>query len=433
MPLLMKTFCDGSQLYLTVEIGLTTFGSGAGIWNSAIWDTSVWGFSESWTDVSAWVISASTSGKFGRDLRIWSSASATVVLNNRDGRFSAENLLGPYVVAGLSSIRPGCGIRIKLTYGGVDYPLFKGRVDSWEDTLEEQRGARTGVPKATVKCSDEWAQIANVPGVEVAPAVGASDTFGARITRLLNAAGSVSPRSIDVGTSTMQATDMGDDPIQAIELTCDSEGGAAYIAADGTVVARRKYSLVEDTRSTTVQATFGDGGGSEIPWIELDKSPLDLSNVINLATYTRVGGIQQVFSDITSRSLYGDRGDKNSNINKLVCETDAQALSLAQWAVISHKDPETPIDGLAVDPQCDPSLMPTLFGLQVRDLVRVIRRPPSATSHIADRHCFVSGIDVKVEKGVVDLAFSLESATKYLSFSSSRWDTGLWDSALWFI
>ena len=433
MSLLMKTFCDGSKLYLTVEIGLVTSGSSTGIWNTAVWDTSLWGFSTTWTDVSAWVMKFSTSGNFSRDIRIWSSASATVELNNRDGRFSAENLLGPYVTAGLSSIRPGCGVRAKLTYGGVDYWLFTGRVDEWSDGVEEARGPRTGVATTTVTCSDEWSNLAGVPGVQISPSVGASDSFGARISRLLNVSGSTSPRNIDVGTSTMQATDLSDDPIQAIELTCDSEGGAAYIAPDGTIVAKRKYGLVEDTRSTVVQATFGDGGGSEIPWTKLDRSPLNLTNVINLAAYTRVGGIQQVFGDIVSRSLYGDRGDKSSNIGQLICETDAQALSLAQWAVLAHKDPETPIDGLSVDPQCDPSLMPTIFGLQLRDLVRVLRRPPSATSHVVDRYCFVSGIAVSVEKGVLDYGFSLASATKYRDFAASRWDTGLWDSALWFI
>jgi hypothetical protein len=430
MPLLVKDYCGGSELYLTVEVGLVTTGVTYGIWNTAIWDTTLWGFSETWTDISNYVEKVTTSRAFSRPVRVWSAASISIDLNDQDGRFSPDNLTGPYVVAGLSSIRPGCGVRAKLTFGGVDYPLAKGYVDEWAEGWDGVGGPRTGVATTSITAADEWARISAAPGVTVAP-VGAGEYFGPRINRLLDAAGSVSPRMIDTGTATMQATDLSSDPVQDLELTCDSEGGSIMIDGSGMIVAKRKYALVEETRSTTVQATFGDGVG-EIPWSEIETAPLNLSGLINRAAYTRVGGTQQVYSDPNSVALYGPAGDKSPNVDQLICDSDAQALSLATWSVLSHKDPQTLVTGLTVPASGLTAWLPTLLGLQHMDLVKVVRRPPSATSHTVTRYCFIDGIEYTIESGKVDIKFTFTPATKYLEFSTSKWDLGLWDTALWF-
>lgn len=431
MVLVIKDYCDGNRLELTVEVGLVTTGTTYGIWDTAIWDTTLWGFSETWTDISAYVERVATSRVFGRSMRFWSAANIDIDLNNQDGRFSPDNLTGPYVVAGLSSIRPGCGVRAKLTFGGVDYPLAKGYVDEWSEAWDGISGPRTGTATTSIKGADEWVRISAAPGVTVSPAVGAGETFGARINRLLNAAGSTSPRTVDTGTSTMQATDLSADPVQDLELTCDSEGGSILIDGSGTVVAKRKYALVEDTRSTTVQATFGDGPG-EIPWSEIETAPLNIGGLINRATYTRVGGTQQVYSDANSVALYGPAGDKTSNIDQLICEDDGQALSLATWSVLSHKDPQTLVTSITIPMSGLTSHMAVLLGLQHMDLVKVIRRPPSSTSHTVTKYCFIDGIDIEVAEGKANLKLTLTSAAKYVEFSTSKWDVGLWDAALWF-
>jgi len=430
MTLVIKDYCDGNKLELTVEVGLVTTGATYGIWNTAIWDTTLWGFSETWTDISAYVKRLSASRVFSRPVRIWSAASLGVDLNDQDGRFSPDNLTGPYVVAGLSSIRPGCGIRTKFTYAGVNYPIFKGYIDEWAEDWEGIEGPRTGVATTPITATDEWTRITAAPAVTVAP-VGAGELFGARVNRLLDAAGSTAPRAIDAGSATMQATDLSSDPVQDLELTCDSEGGSILIDGSGTIVAKRKYALIEETRSTTVQVTFGDGPG-EVPWSAIETAPLNLSGLINRAAYTRVDGTQQVFSDVNSVALYGPAGDKSSNIDQLICTDDAQALSLATWSVMAHKDPQALVTGLTVPVSCLTDWLPTLLGLQHMDLVKVVRRPPSSTSHTMTRYCFIDGIDYEVADGKVDIKFTFTSATKYMEFSTSKWDVGLWDSALWF-
>lgn len=432
MALRIHTFCDGSTLDLTVEVGLLTTGASYAVWDVAIWDTSLWGVGEVWTDVSAYVMGVNISRQFSRDLRIWQAGTMSVELNNQDGRFSPDNILGPYVVAGRTSIRPGCGIRTYLTYRSVRYWLFTGSIDEWAEKWEAIHGPRTGTASTELSCTDAWANISKAEIAEVSPAVGVGDSFGVRIARILTAANVTNPVTIDGGTGTMQGTTYDESPESLITLTADSEGGAVYIEADGTVIGKRQYSLVEDARATIPQATFGDAGGTEIPWSTISVAPYNLDNLVNMAAYTRVGGAQQVYRDVESNSIYGIISDKGSNVGQLICETDSQVLALAQWSVISRKDPETPITALSPVPLCDPDVLAALLALRVRDLVEVIRRPPSSTSHTVTRYCFVNGLQISIEAGNVSMGLGLYPATKYLLFSGSRWDVAIWDSSLWF-
>jgi hypothetical protein len=408
---------------LTVEIALTSATSGFAIWDTSRFDVATWGPDEVWVDVSAWVLSVETNRAFSGQLRTWTTGQATVVLNNIDGRFSPDNLTGPYAAAGVSGIIPGRPIRIRLSYASITYPIFFGGIDSWDEGWESYDGPRTGDAFMTATATDEWAQIAAAAGTAVAP-VGAGETLGPRISRILDVIGFTGPRLLDVGMIPFQATDLSDDPVSEIETTLASEGGSAWIAADGTFVARDRYSLVEDTKSIDVQIACGDGAG-ETPWVSISTAPLNSTRVINIARYAAVGGAEQYSDDPTSRALYGDKEDKASWADSLICQNDADVYVLAQWAVMVNKIPQGNVTSIGFKPRCDPSvLVPLLFEREVRDLVVVNRRPPSATDHIMTRYCHISGIHVDIANGDVDITFSLEPASTYRAFSLSRFDVG---------
>jgi hypothetical protein len=433
-----QTLFDG--LDMTVEIALTSATGACAIWDASLWNTGLWGPDVTWVDVSAYVRSFSTKRAFSTDLRTWSSGSLSIVLNNMDGRFSPDNLAGPYVAAGVTGIRPGRPVRITLTYLGVTYPVIRGFARSWDETpnLVEPR---LGDAIMNVTGNDPWSSLAKINGTAVG-AVGSGETFGFRINRILNAAGDISPRDLDAGSITLQATTLSDAPITEIGVVSASEGGAVWVEADGTITGRRRYSLVEDYRSVTVQATFGDSPG-EVMWSEggLSVAPLDDEMTINTATYTRVGGTPQRSADVVSQALYGICEDTASNTDNLVCENDADVATLAQWAVMLGKTPEGRVTSLTFRPRCDPTtLFPLMLDRKIRDLVQVNIRPPSATSHTMSRNCFISGISHTVDRGDWVITFELSPATTYKSFAGSRFDFGLWGSsdtdpaaALWFI
>jgi len=133
-------------------------------------------------------------------------------------------------------------------------------------------------------------------------------------------------------------------------------------------------------------------------------------------------------ADATSRALYGDKRDTRTD---LICESDAQTMSLASWKVARFKAPERRIKSLTIKPRRNPVLLfPIVLGLKVRDLVRVKRRPPGG--HTITQDCFIAGIAHTITPDTWETVFTLSSATPYTLFSGSLWDTAVWDTSLFF-
>lgn len=420
-----STFFDG--VTITVEAALSAATGSYGAWDSGLWDTATWGPDVIWVDITQYVRTIKTDRGFSRGVQAWNAGTATIVLDNRSGNFSPDNLSGLYVTGGITQVRPWRPVRIRATYSGTTYYLFAGYAIDW---VEGWTVARTGKGDAicTVPCVDELGRLAGFDGLAQAP-VGAGETSGARIHRVLNNAGHTGTRSVDVGRTTVQATTLASNTVTELKLTADSEGGALWIDADGTVVFQDQYALLEDTPSNTVQGTWGDGGGSELPFANAKPSYAgDL--VKGIASYARVGGTAQTASDATSRALYGDLRETRTD---LICETDAQALGLATFFVEQRKAPEKRIEQIVVMPRRAPStLYPQALARKPRDLIRVIRRPPGG--HTMTRDCHIAGIHHQIDKskGVWQTTWDLWSATVFQQYATSRWDVAQWDTAAWF-
>lgn len=409
---------------LTVELGLSADTSVYGLWDVGLWDQALWGPEVLFSDVTTYVRDFATDRQFSRGVQQWREGTATITLDNRDGRFSPANLSGPYVVGGVTQIRPLLPVRITASYASVSYPVYYGYVQSWTDSWTGG-GPGKGDSITTLECVDEWADLTAADGIEV-PAEGAGDTFGARIHRILDAAAASSARNIDVGSNTMQATTLADNTVAELEKTVEAEGGALWIEADGTITADGRNGLVENDRSVTSQATFTDDG-TELSYATAEAA-YNGDNVINYAAYTREGSSSAQIADApTSRSLYRDRRDVRSG---LICQSDGQALALAQWAVIQYQDPEYRFVSVEIKPRRDPAVLwPHVLGRQVRDMVTVVRNPPGG--YEISRLCHIAGITHQVTRDNWVTTFHLWSATLYAAFATSRWDVGEWDEALW--
>lgn len=417
------TWRDG--VVITVEAALSAATGTYGAWNSGLWNTATWGPDVLWVDISAYVRSISTRRRFSRGVQVWEAGTATIVLDNRSGRFSPDNLSGPYVTTGVTQVRPWRPIRVKATYAATTYYLYTGYALDWIESWTVNRNGK-GDATVTVPCTDEWGRLSAVDGFEQTP-VGAGETSGVRVHRLLDSAGHTGVRSIDAGRTTVQATTLAANVASELRLVTDSEGGGLFIDGDGAVVFEDQYALMERLRSNTVQATFGDGGTSELRYANAETAYSgDL--VRNIAAFTRVGGTAQVASDLTSRALYGDRRETRTD---LISDTDAQVLSLATWNVERFKAPEKRITSILISPRRSPStLYPQILGRRVRDLVRVVRRPPGG--HTITRDCHIAGISHTLTPENWRTSLDLWSATVYQTYSTSRWNVGEWDTAAWF-
>jgi hypothetical protein len=426
------------------EAALTTATGECGIWGSgsaadpSLWDSATWGPDETFVDIlkaedgTKLLRSLTTNREFSHEVQRWDGGTATAVLTNLRGRFSSSNLSGPFVAGGISGIRSLVPIRWLATYQGVTYPLYRGYVEEWlRDYDPTNADALVTIPQ-----TDEWARLSVAGGVKV-PAAGAGELFGPRCHRILDAAGHTGARVIDVGTTTMQATDLDKKAADELALTADSEGGSVYIGAAGEVIGERQYALVENARSIVVQAVFGDNpAAGEIPYSDL-KPTTSAKQVVNIASYQRVGGTAQVRADAMSRALCRDRTDPRTD---LVCETDAQADTLAAWKVARCKDPEDRFSLIELRPRhakYGAKLWPQVLGRQVRDLIQVWRRPPGEDPMV--RYCHIAGISHEITQDDWVTRFALWSATPYLRFASSRFDVGTWGAsdtdataAVWF-
>lgn len=409
---------------ITVEAALSGDTGLYGAYDSGKYDTATYGPDVIWVDVSSKLRAVSSDRRFSREVQAWQPGTASAEFDNRDRRFSPSNLSGPYVTAGVTQVRPGRPFRWRATYAGVTYDLYTGYAGAWEEDFAEAHADA----QVTVPCEDELARLSAFDGLELTPQ-GAGETSGRRIHRVLDSAGHTGVRNIETGQVTMQATTLASNAATELKLVADSEGGAFWIEADGSAVFQQRYALMENARSNTIQATFGDGSGSELPCAGIAVA-YNGDLIRNIASFARTGSTAQTASDATSRALYGDRRESRTD---LVCETDALALELATFFVERFKAPELRVTQITIKPRNDPErLFPVALGLRVRDLVRVVVRPNAAET--ITRDCHVAGIHHRVSKDDDNWVTTIDlwSATVYQNFSTSKYDLGVYDTAAYF-
>lgn len=388
---------------LTVEIDFVASGS----WftldsaTSGILGTNTLGPGDSWTDVTAYVQSLQTFHGRSHDLDAFQAGTATVVLKNRDGRFSSENSSGPYY----GTIFPARPIRIKATYNSITYPVWFGRIDSWEDSYPG-----TGVDVVTtLSCTDMFRDPGAFDGTEQT-SQGDGEMSGARINRILGNINWTSGRSIDGGVIACQATTLSQNALTELKLTADSDGGAFYAEADGTLVFADRNAKYTVPRMVASQATFGDSG-SELHYSDIRATYDDelVANEINMA---RVGGTNQQVTDGTSIALYGGGAARSISRTDLICQSDAEAQALAYYILGIRKDAEYRFTQMQIKPQSSPStLYPQVLGRLVLDRVTIKRRPLSA--YTISKDCFIEGVSHVVTPDMWTTTFNVGSASAF--------------------
>lgn len=402
------------------------------LWDVAVWDEDVWGDGTTWTDVSEWVRGIQTDRAFSRELVAYNAGACRVELDNSDGRFSPENTSSPYRLGDSTTIGVLRPIRIRAEYAGIGWVLFTGRIEEWPQSFQGPEGATV-----IVSAVDAFAELAAFDSYEQTPQ-GASETFGDRIHRIINNAGWKGEHRIDTGGHTMQATTLASNAATELKLTADSEGGAVWVGGEGIFYADGQDALIEKDRSVEVQVTFSNSDDDTAVGYDMDsmEPQYDGSQVVNIAAYARAGGSVRTATAAASRALYGDRQDTRSD---LICETDAQVDYLCERTIALYQKPEQRIERLRFTPQRQPSEARVAVAwdalarglLALRNLVQV--EHTTAAGYTITKRLYVRGIhhtiSATTNTWTVDLDFA--SATVQSQFHDSRWDLGVWDTAVW--
>jgi hypothetical protein len=338
----------------------------------------------------------------------YNAGNGSIVLSNNSRKYDPTNLSGPYVSAGETLVLPMRQIRIRGTYNAITYGIMRAYADSWNLDWNGPNWSEAEVP-----FTDGFKVLEANDRIAVAP-VGAGENSGARISRILDSAGwPAADRDIATGNSTLQATTLAGSALTECFLTADSELGEFYVDGDGNMTFRNRHAMLLESRSNSVQATFGDGPGE----LQYSNNGLTLSydheTLANRAQVARAGGTQQVTTDATSISKYLTR---TFNRTDLLLENDSAALSYAQWVLYTSKDPELRFDAIDINPLSDPAtLMPQVLGREIGDRIQIIRRPPGGGTPIT-RDVFIRGISHKITPSTWKTRWILQSATKYGSF-----------------
>lgn len=338
---------------------------------------------------------------------------ATIVLNDGDRRFDPENLLGPYVVAGVSQVLPEVRVRIRAVRDGVTYPIFYGFADDFKPTYDGRFWTLSNL-----NATDPSKVFAAVDRTAIAP-VGAGEDSGARITRILDQTGwPADLRVIAVGDTTLQATDLGGNQWTEMQLVQDTEQGELYLDAQNRVNFRNRRAALEDTRSRVSQATFGDGGfaaTAEIPYADVDMStPGD--TIVNVISAACVGGVEQVVEDPLSKARYLP---KTHTRDDLLMQTDPDALQWASWLKYQYSTPARRFSKIEFNnprPDVEDTFWPALLGRDFGDRITIALRPAGGGTPIT-KDCFVRGVEHNSpDSAVWTSAFILQDASRYSFF-----------------
>lgn len=386
------------------------------------WDTGLWAPDDVWTDITPWLQTWSfrrgATRVEGPILR-YEAGTATVVLNNSDGRFSPLNLAGPYVSGGTTQVRPMVPIRIGVDFGGTVHWQFTGYADGWQIDYPSLTYGR-----ATVTATDAQKVLSRARRAESAP-VGAGERSGARINRILNSANwPAADRSIATGSTTLQATTLDGDPWTEAVLVQDTEIGSLYVDPVGKIVFKGRLATLTDLSSTTPQGVFGsDIAAGELPYTALTPS-YDDAQIRNVWRIARAGGTPQEVRDETSILRYLESTHERTD---LLMQTDAEALAYAQYGLATTAEPLLVFTALEINPLAHTSLWQQVLQRDFGHRVTVRSRPPGVG--LVERDVWIRGIAAEyggTNRWKWSWQLQPASTSTYLA-----WDVGKWNQAVW--
>lgn len=331
---------------------------------------------------------------------------AGITLDNSTRKYDPTNLAGPYVAAGQTEIEPMRMFRLRAAWAGITYPLWRGFADEWAVDYNFP-----AISTTKLTGTDGTKVVSNYDSVAGA-AVGAGETTGARINRILDNAGwPASLRSIATGKTTVQSTDLSSNAWTEILLTADTEIGEVYFDPANRLVFRNRHAILTETRSATSQATFGDQTG-ELGFDEIGVANDD-TQVRNIVRISRVGGTVQVKQDTDSQAKYQRKTWGRSD---LIMQTDVEAADYAAYVLSLSKTAELRFTSLRINPVDDPNnLWPHVLGRELGDRITVKLTPPGGGARIV-RDVFIRGIRHDIGAASWLTTWSLQDATTQFSF-----------------
>lgn len=151
-----------------------------------------------------------------------------------------------------------------------------------------------------------------------------------------------------------------------------SEAGGLYETKDGTLRFRRRLALLYSPYTVSA-GTFGNAGGSEIPFEEL--VPVNgVDRIVNRARIGRAGGTVVERFDQASIDTNGERGVEYTD---LLFDSDNTATDYADWTIQKNADPIAEFESFVLEVSAGSDEMTgAALTRQIEDRITLKDRPP---------------------------------------------------------
>lgn len=257
----------------------------------------------------------------------------TLVLENRTSTYDPDNTSSPYNWDGYSLLSAGLGVRVKATWAGNTYVLYRGYLEQLD--VDESLD-----PVATFQFTDALAWIGRQSIAAITSSY-SGDTTSTRLGRILDAAGWDSSLRSITGSRTMQPTTFGDTALSLGDQIARCEFGRFYADRQGNLTLLPYESLF----STPLRLAFSDARqAGSVEYDTIVTNP-GAKYIVNQVTLNQATGVSQTYIDSASQGRFGVYAKAYDA--PLLDNTTAGAL--AQIIAARYSLPKTRVDRVEFD------------------------------------------------------------------------------------
>ena len=310
------------RLTLIAEVGRRGAPVGESEWDLSLWDTAEWsGLEPVWAVLDNCEISGLSVNRgrlAGTDRFATSTATARLTFTFDRVAWSFREA-GPLAVGDEIRFSVGVDLESPISAAGP-FPIWRGLIrdvtDDWKPGYK-----RLDVSIAAV---DRMADLAAVTIPPLPSPVGAGETTGERLARIMEAA-EIDPFyvDLDLGVATVQATDLSRNLLDEAQITTEAEGtGQFFVSRDGLLTfLDRDWRTIRPRSTSTVVLWSNDAPDPAVPEI----CPTDFATgrnqdqLANQVSRARAGGTVYTVRDETSIVVYGLRTNQRLD---MICDND---------------------------------------------------------------------------------------------------------------
>jgi hypothetical protein len=400
------------------------------------WTTAPFAVTPTWVDETANLRTVTVNRSHDALFDHYGAGTMTAVLDNSGRRYDSTYASSPLV----GTIKPRRRCRFSVTYNAVTYRWFTGFLDGIDQTGE----LSNHLGLATFRATDGFKMLGRARLPTGGASIGDGETLSARVARLLDYPDwPAADRDIDPNSpTTVETQEGGQTVLQSLYEVLNGDLGRFYIAGDGK--ATYHGHAWELANNLTATATIGDGGGTEIPYVDYSFNNDD-TLIFNRWLATNYTGSNPNFvlhaSDIEDAASIGEYQETAKDLGLIGVNNMNVVQNTLEYGLAFYKDPklrvvkaafERPASGIAA------TAYPALLGAEIGARWNFKRRPQAVGAAI-DQDVIVQGmtrtLQVQPELGF-SCEFDLQQAPvapdggTFWRMGFGKWTTGS-PSATW--